>query len=281
MSRVILCAGKRAEKPYTVKTSGVRVYTIEELCYCLRRELDLLDESVIDREMAMFIKNDLGLEERGSLLEETVLTKADLKSRLVVIFCSCDYFDRDEITAVCSELDELSGMSRIARKKRRADRYMEAGNLIEAVAEYRSVLADSESSSLSQTEYGNVLHNIGIGQVRGGSFAEAAEAFREAYERNENTESLKCYLYALKLCHKDKLYVSEAMRLLDSNELLEQIEAELVKAEEKAAGSAEYENVDRLRVLYQQGRTMEFEKLSNDMVETMKARYRSHIGCSE
>ena len=275
MSRVILCTGKTARKPYVLKSSGVRVYTIEELCYCLRTGLDLLDESVIDHEMALFIKNELGFEERGALLEEMVLTKADLKSRLVVIFCTGDYFDRDEITKICEELDELSKMSRIGRLKRRADRFMADGNIRKAAAEYRKLLADRESSDLTQHEYGNVLHNIGIADIRTRMYTRAAEDFREAYERNENIESLKCYLYALKLGHNDKMFVSEAMRLLDSSDLVRKIEEELDDASEKAAGSGEYEQIDRLKILYQQGRSREFERLSDDIISTLKARYRA------
>lgn len=275
MSRVILCAGRTADKPYVLKTSGVRVYTIEELCYCLRASLDMLDESSIDREMALFIKNELGFEERGALLEEMVLTKADLRSRLVVIFCTGDYFNRDEITKICLEIDEIAAMSRIRRMKRRADHYMESGNIKTAAAEYRKLLADQESSSLSQVEYGNVLHNIGIADIRSRSYQQAAEDFREAYERNENTESLKCYLYALKLGHNDKMYVSEAMRLLDSSELVRKVEEELEEADERSKSSGEYEQIDRLKILFQQGRSREFERLSDDMIATLKARYRA------
>ena len=96
MSRVILCTGKTARKPYVLKSSGVRVYTIEELCYCLRDQLDMLDEGVIDREMALFIRDELGFAERGDLLEQLILTKSDLKSRLVVIFCTGDYYDEND-----------------------------------------------------------------------------------------------------------------------------------------------------------------------------------------
>ena len=207
MSKVILCSGRTAETPYVLKTSGVRIYTIEELCYCLAGSLDMLDESVIDREMALFIKNDLGFEERGALLEEMVLTKADLKSRLVVIFCTGDYFDRAEIQRLCEDLDELAKMSRIERLKRRADRFMKDGNVRKAAAEYRKILADRDCAGLSQTEYGNILHNIGVADIRARLYSRAADDFREAYERNEDPESLKCYLYSLKLGHNDKMYV--------------------------------------------------------------------------
>ena len=75
--------------------------------------------------------------------------------------------------------------------------------------------------------------------------------------------------------HNEKLYVSEAMRLLDSSDLLRQIENDLENADDKASGSGEYEQIDRLKILYQQGRTREFEKLSEDMISTLKARYRA------
>ena len=278
MSKVILCAGQRAGKPYTVKTSGVRVYTIEELCYCLKKDLDLLDEDMIDREMAVFIKNDLGFMERGAMLEEMVITKADLKSRLVVIFCTCDYFDRDEITELCRELDELASMSGVGRMKRRADKYMADGKTTEAVAQYRAILADPGAHELAPAEYGNVLHNIGIGEIRARSYAKAADDFREAYERNESIESLKCYFYALKLGHNEKLYVSEALRLLDSNDLMNTIENELAQADDRASSSSDYEQIDKLRVLYQQGRTGEFEKLSDTVIMALKTRYRNKTG---
>ena len=276
MGRVILCASKHAQKPYVMKTSGVRVYTIEELCYCLKEDLDLIDDNTIDREMALFIRDELGLTERGSLLEELVLSKADIKSRLVVIFCSADYFDKDEITAICEELDELTHMIPVRRKKRRADSLMVQGRISEAAAIYRTIAKDSGVQELSQAEYGNVLHNIAVHDIRSRMYDKASRLFREAYERNDNQYSLKCYLYSLKLGHNEGLYINEAMRLLDNSEMVKEVESQIAMAGEKAGDSAEMEEFKRLETLYRQGLTNEFDRLSNEMISSLKARYRAN-----
>ncbi|MCR5684816.1 MAG: hypothetical protein K6G81_05265 [Lachnospiraceae bacterium] len=276
MGRVILCASGHAQKPYVMKTSGVRVYTIEELCYCLKEDLDLIDENTIDREMALFIRDELGLTERGKLLEELVLSRDDIKSRLVVIFCSADYYNKEEITAICDELDELAHMIPVRRKKRRADSYMIQGRLNEAAAIYRNIAGDPEAGKLSQEEYGNVLHNIGVYYIRSRMYTEASRMFREAYERNDNKYSLKCYLYSLKLGHNESLYIAEAMRLLDNSELIKTVEAEIANAGEKAGSSAELEEMKVLEALYKQGLTTEFDRLSGEMIGVLKARYRAN-----
>ncbi len=277
MSKVILCAGKKAKRPYTLKTSGVNVYTIEELCYCLRAQLDMLDEGMIDREMALFIRDELGFTERGELLEQLVLTKADLKSRLVVIMCTGDFYDEAEIRRICDELDELAVMSAAGRRKRRADRYMQGGYYKDALKEYRGIISSTEGGTLSAREYGNIMHNIGVINVRSARYDVAAEMFLEAYERNESRDSLKCYFYALKLGHRENEYLKEAARLLDNGELLKKIEEDIENATSRIETAGEFGQLDRLKVLYQQGRTSEFDRLADEMITVLKSGYRSAV----
>lgn len=274
MSRVILCAGKRALKPYVLKTSGVAVYTVEELCYCLRDQLDMLDENVIDRELALFIRDELGFTERGELLEQLVLTRADLKSRLVVIFCTSDYFDEDEIRKICDEVDELAVMSPIGRRKRRADRYMSEGYFKDAAAEYRAIEAMG-AEGLSDPEHGSLLHNLGVIDVRMGLYDSAATLFRRAFDYNASQESLKSYFFALKLGHRDSEYLSEAMKMFDNGDMLEDLENEMERLSERAEQSGELDQAERLKMLYQQGRTSEFDRLADEMIEGLKSRYRA------
>ena len=273
MGKVILCTGQRATKPYTVRTSGVKVFTIEELCYCLHAQLDMLDESVIDREMAQFIRDELGLTERGELLEQLIATRADLKSRLVVIFCTCDYYDEAEISTICAELDELTGMSATARRLRRANRYMAEGRYKEAMHEYRAIAGAAHE--LEDTDYGNMLHNMAVIEIRTGRYDSAAASFLNAYEHNHAYESLKSYFFALKLGHREAEYVNEAMRLFDNGEQLRKLEEEFENVSEKAETGGELDQVDRLKVLYQQGRTSEFDRLAEEMINDLKRNYRA------
>lgn len=277
MGKVILCSGKKAVRPYIFKASGVKVFTIEELCYCLRSQLDMLDENMIDREMALFIRDELDLAERGTLLEQLVLTRSDLKSRLVVIFCSCNYYDENEIHEICHELEEISSMSAAGRRKRRADRYMTEGRYSDALHEYRSLVGSADGSQLQQNDYGNVLHNIAVIDIRNGRFDAAATGFLEAYSHNGSQESLKAYFFALKLGHNETAYVNEAMRLLDNGEQLNGLEEEMKRMNEKAETAGEFSQIDRLKVLYQQGRTSEFDRLADEMITELKRSYRAAV----
>lgn len=277
MSRVILCGGKKAAKPYFFKLSGVYVYTIEELCYCLRKSLDMLDESVIDRDMALFMAKELGLKERGELLEQLVLTKADLKSRLVVVLCSSDLFDEGEIKAICDELAELNAMPMVGRRKRRADRFMAEGNLSGAYSEYRNIMADPDVRQLDDKEYGDILHNMAVGELKDNDPERVSTMFREAYDHNHDPESLRCYLLTLKLAHREDEYIAEARRYGDSGRLVDHLEQELSMLEDNMEQSGELENVNRMRVLMQQGRYSEADRLAAETIASFKRSYRMAV----
>lgn len=275
MSRVILCSGKKANKPYILKSSGIAVYTAEELCYCLRDQLDMLDESVIDRDMAMFIEHELGLPDRGKLLEELIATHSDLESRLVAIFCSCDYYNEAEIRSICEELRSISVMSALDRQKRRADRYLKNGCYSAALREYRNIISSPEAGSMSPEAYGAVLHNLGVLRAGEGRLDEAAEFFREAYERNRRNESLKSYLFALKLAHRDDTFMTEAMRILDSGDLVNRLENEYSIHCDNLAQSGDMDDINRLKTLLHDGRAIEFDRLANEIIEGLKRSYRA------
>lgn len=275
MSRVILCTGERAKKPYYFSLLGVNIYTIEELCHSLRRSLDMLEENTIDREMALFISRELGLKERGDLLEQLVFTKADLKSRLVVVFCSSNYYNKDEIVEICDELERIGEMSVAGKRKRRADRFIAEGHMAEACVEYRNILAEERTDALSDKEYGDILHNLAVASAREADFKAAGELFRQAYERNHDPETLRSYLLSLRLDNREDEFVNEARRLGDMGRLVERIEEEISVIEDNLEQSGEMDNVDHMKILMQQGRLSEADRIAGDMIAGFKRAYRA------
>lgn len=277
MSRVILCAGRRAENPYVMKASGRRIYTVEELCYCLRDELDMLEEDMLDSEMARFLDSELGLPERAQVLQRLIDEKADLKSRLVAVFCSCDFYSRSEIQEFCTQLDELTRMTPLYRHKKFADRYLVAGRETEALKEYVDIIKTGDASELTAAEYGAVLHNMGVIKAHSCNFENAAMLFLEAYERNNRQESLEAYLYALKLSGQNQKYINESMRLIDNRDMIEQLEGKLMDTATHLLESGEYENMETLSILLKQNRIGEFERLAESIISELKATYRAQV----
>lgn len=274
MGKVILCAGKKSGEPYIVRGIGIGVWTIEELCYVIRQNLDIIDITAVDRDLAVFIRDELNLVDRGKLLEQLILQRAPLKDRIVAILCSCDLYDEQEIRVICLEIDEISRMSSAERRKRRADRYMLQENYTEAAAEYRSILASTSAGELSEEAYGDILHNLGVFEIRRGEMEEAIHLFLDAYERNNREISLKSYLYALKLTKNSGRYRSEVQRLVNNVSLFNEIENDVNLAEEDFEQSSESGEISRLKVLWQQGRFSEAKRLSSDIIIRLKHLYR-------
>ena len=274
MGKVILCAGKRAEKPYVLSSLGVNAATIEELCFNLRQNLDIIDSGVIDRNLATFIKDELELPDRGRRLEGLITSRASLKEKLMTVFESCDYYDDTELKKISSEIDELAKMSGIERRKKRADRQMKQGHLNEAAAEYRSILAHTGANELSDGGMGEILHNLGIFEIRRGDTEEAIRLFLDAYEHNGNRETLKAYLFALKLTKNNSRYGDEVKRLEVDPRLYNEIESGMHSVEEDFEQSSNYSEINRMKVLWQQGRFSEEKRLSGDIIDRMKHVYR-------
>lgn len=274
MGKVILCAGKKADTPFVVNEAGINADTIEELCYCLRQNLDLVDSSAVDRNMAAYISKDLGLPDRGGMLERLINSRASLKEKLMTVFESCSYYDADELMTIRDEIEELSKMSSLERRKRRADRQMRQGKYNEAAEEYRNILANPVQDGISESCRGDIMHNLGIFEIRRGDFDEAARLFLEAYESNSNVESLKSYLYVLKLAKNNAGYADEVKRLEVDVKIYNEIENTMHSVGEDFEQSNNYNEINRMRVLWQQGRYSEEKRLSGEIIDRLKLVYR-------
>lgn len=274
MGKVILCAGRRSEKPYVLSALGIYAESIEELCFCLRQNLDIIDSASIDKNLASFIGEDLALYDRGRLLESLIRSRSSLKEKLMAIFESCDYYDTQELKKISSELDELSKLSTLERRKKRADKQMKQGHLSEAAAEYRGILSSSQVSELNDAGMGEILHNLGIFEIRRGDTEEAIRLFLDAYEHSGNRETLKAYFFALKLTKNTSRYADEVKRLEIDPKLYNEIENAMRSAEEDFEQSSSYTEINRMRVLWQQGRFSEEKRLSGEIIDRMKHVYR-------
>ena len=66
MGKFIFCIGNKAKVPYTFRTTGINVYTMEELCYYLYHNIDTLEEDIGDIQLVSWIRTELGMTERAA-----------------------------------------------------------------------------------------------------------------------------------------------------------------------------------------------------------------------
>lgn len=274
MGKLILCSGARTIIPYGFASTGVRVYSIEELCYYLFNHIYLIEEEIFNDALIDWIDKELKLPERADKLRQLLSRKADAKTIVTVILCSADYYTEAEIKGLLKKLDEISGMPRCKRASMKANHCLSKRQYLEAAAEYEKLLQAEEAGELTPESYGDILHNLAVARLHTTGRKEAAELFGQAYERNRKEESLKQYLYALKLGGCNELYQEKLEEYQVSDRLRQDIEDFLEEKREEIRYSEQMTEIQYLKQLKARGQMTELYRKAEELLEGWKAEIR-------
>lgn len=273
MSNLILCSDKIASTPYNFDLTDDNVYSIEELCYYIYNNIYSITTSGFTMELAEWIKSELSMEELSDKLVKLIEDGNSLKDIAVTIMCACDYYNETQINQMIEVIDEVEGMPLIVRRKIKADNYLKYKFYSNAAKEYESILASEESQELTPEQFGAIFHNIGIVRLNTSSFALAGECFKEAYLRNNNIESLKSYLFTLKMEGRDKEYENQLINYGVSVEDAKKIEHEYYLHDEEAKMSEEFLKVIKMEKLMYDGKHAQFNEQISAHIEKLKMDY--------
>lgn len=277
MGKIILCAGKEAAHPYYFQSAGVSISNMEELCYCIYHNIFAVKDELFSLDLVRFIREELGLGSRADYIGELIASHAGIKDLVVAIFCSTDYYDEREIKGFLQEYDAYCQLSAVERRKKEADRMLGAGREKEAASLYQEILRSEELLELPEKEYGNLLHNLAVIEIRNGKLGYAPDRFREAYERNHADESLKQYLMALKLTDQEELFETERKRLMPRQEIVDRLSQELYLSRNASEQTREFMELEKVRECYEQGRTEEYSQRAEALLKLLKSNYRNYI----
>ncbi|MBQ6660850.1 MAG: hypothetical protein IJM57_05400 [Lachnospiraceae bacterium] len=276
MGRLIYCIGDKAKIPFYFQSTGVCVYTMEELCYYLYHNVETMEEDISESQLVPWIRMELNMPERADFLATLMERKSGIKDMVVSIFCSTDYYSQDEINALIEKIDKYIELLPIERKKRHATAILKYGKRREALLEYQTILDDRDFSQLSEEEQGTTYHNLAVLMAQNGQFRSAARYFQTAYQKSGDRESLCQYLYALKLGGKEEEFERELTVYSDDTDVVRRIENQFYFLEENREYSPDYVNYLHLMELKESGETGEeaFWWLFNETVERLKESYR-------
>ncbi len=274
MGKLILCSGERTTKPFGFQSGGVRLYSIEELCFFLYHHVYLIEEEMIGEELLDWIDLELKLPERASKLRQLKKQRADLKTLITVIMCSSDYYTEAEIKGMLKILDRSLGMSPMKRMWLKADNYLKNGSFLEAEAAYEKLLHSKDAIELSPEEYGDIYHNLAVTKANLTGLMEASKYFWQAFERNRKEESLKQYLYSLKLTHADQELIDKCSVYQVSSEAINLIFEELNAFEEQAYSSKQMKELNLIKELKEQQQSEQYYKRREEMIMSWKMKLR-------
>ena len=139
MGKVLLCVGEYAEVPYYVESIGLRLYSMEELCYYLTENAFLLDRELINRELVDWIDEQCGCKELGRTLYGFLNTQASVSVFVGTILEYVGYVSKQEIDKIQEYLKANAGLSGMEKKKAHADYLVANARYAQAQKEYKEI----------------------------------------------------------------------------------------------------------------------------------------------
>lgn len=203
MGQLILCNKSIAKKPYYLEHAAINVYSLEELSYYIIHNAYLTEPDFNKEEFCNWLRFELKEEKLAEDLKKCLWEKRSFCDFVKRILCYTQYAEKDEIQNALKIIDDMESKNEAERKKLRADRLMQKRRYTAAISEYKQII-ENEKDKMDAALMGNILHNIGTAYVGMFLFAQAAEFYQKAYEKNNNPESLKEELYCLKLSGQDE-----------------------------------------------------------------------------
>lgn len=202
-----LCSVKTADRPFYIESIGARIYSIEELCWFLHRNLCLIDENITSQALVEWVRDELGLKTLSRKLADALeRPDKDVSYFVLPIFQEIGYLRTGESRLVREELTKVQVQPREERAKTRADYLVKGGRLQAACALYQGILENRSEGKLGAPFYASVWNNLGCALARQFLFEEAADAFLNGWKTSQSRELMRKYVSTLPLFLSDEEY---------------------------------------------------------------------------
>ncbi len=209
-----LCSGKPAEHPFFIASVGIRIYSIEELCWFLHHNLYLIDSGVTSPELVAWVRDELGLKALARKLTDALdRPDSDASYFILPIFQEIGYLSPVQTKAVREELTKAQVRPEEERTRTKADYLVKGGRFAAAITLYRHILDNRGDGKLGTSFYSGVWNNLGCAYARLFRFREAADAFLEGWRLVQSRELMRKYVSTLPLFLSDEEYRKKLIEL--------------------------------------------------------------------
>lgn len=252
--------------PYHFGLSGIRVYSLEELCYYIYHHVYALSLETFSEDLFYWIEKNLCEKTLARRLREGKKNQRTLKEMVRMILLSVDYYSKEEIEKLQKVIEEIELQNPVEAKKVEADNYLRYGKLLEALSTYQKVqLMMEEHEDMVTREFkGNVLHNMGIAFARFANGKAALQCFKMAFEWNASERSRDAWLMLLKILGREEEMLQETNRMLLPPEIVALYQQQLDEAEEMAMQRPVFSMLERIKA-------SDLEHVSEDVEEEIMA----------
>ncbi len=271
MGKILLGTGEYAKTPYYFENLGLRVFSVEELCYVLRENAFLLDREIVNKRLVRWIEEELNLSELADMLYPLLHKKTPAGAFAGVILRYTNFYEEETVEKTEEIYEAGANLSVYEKLKSRVDYLVRNEKYMAAIREYE-VLPEQEKEMTS-----SIIHNMGVAMCGLFLFEEAAQQFLKAYELKQDGETLVEYLAAMRLSMKEEDYIAFAAghpEYYEDTLTLEKRVEELGAAWEE---SEEKRGLDRRLLRKVQGDTAGYYAETDTRLQELKNQYRESV----
>ena len=282
---VNVCVGDYAKTPYSIPGLEMNVYSMEELCYCLKENSFLLDLTLMNDRLLHWIEQECGLKELSRLLHPLVHKKGSLSAFVDMILKFVGLYGEAVRREVEQTLKQGAGLSRIEKRKNQVDHLVKKKKYLAAVREYDSLLSkwrELEEAGEPLPAVGclsAILHNKGVALAGLMLYTKAAESFLSAYEADGDPNCYRDYLAAKRMELSEDAYVSFAAGQKEGYEYTLELEKDIDRFME------EWEQQPEYLLLFNRREARSFDRQryygeGERLIRTLKDSYRNSVNCN-
>ncbi|MDO4343257.1 MAG: hypothetical protein Q4C50_00490 [Eubacteriales bacterium] len=206
MAEYYLCRTARARHPYYIESVGINIWSIEELCYYMRENVYLLDETILNVKLCDWLGQELGLEKLRRVMMRALESQGGAEEFVMPIFQECGYLTGPELSWFHEKLMQVQIEPRDVRKKMKADYLVKYGLYVSALEEYDKILKRRSPGRLGIQFYAAVCENMAAAYARMFRFEEAADCLWASYSALKSRKVYEKYLRILPLFLPERKY---------------------------------------------------------------------------
>lgn len=276
--RPVIGLGKMADLPFFYEKQSVRIYSLEELCYCIVKDAYLVDQDLMSRKLINWIKDECGLSELAMSLEGVLRTDGAVSAFVSILLEYSGRYPTDKIREIEEIVRLNSNASPFEKEKAKADYLLKNEKYTQAIIGYNELMEKIPKADIRLRAA--VLFNLGYAYAHLFQFQNAANCYRLSYQAYPAEDSLLQYLCAVRI-HLDE---NEYLKFISENEDLygpsQKVETLIRRSEEMFQATECYRQLSTLP-MYRDEKAeglLYYKKELYQKTEELKNEYRNMTG---
>ena len=280
--RVSVCVGDYATTPYCIPGLELNIYSMEELCYCIKENAFLLDFSLMNDGLIDWIDRQCGLKNLARELYQLAHKSGSLSAFAITILAYTGLYDENVIQEIGQVLKKGAGLSTVEKRKSQIDHLVRQKKFLPALRGYDQLLEnwgefekDQEQPPAASTR-ASILHNKGVAFAGLMFYAQAVKCFQEAYKLSGSEDDYTEYLAAKRMELPEGDYVAFAAEHAGNYQYVLKLEKRLEQLIQDWELQPEYLRLYNRRELRGTDR-QKYNEENDSLMQALKSSYRKGL----